>query len=646
MQSLGLALLIVIFSGIFVFLIGIPVFAAVQQKRRDRRRIMADGKTAVATITTAIPDTRPGLCRVGFTFQPEMSGPQVECRQRTTLAALKALGLDVGSQVQVHYLSKWPRHAFIDTLVVKERLEELNSAAAGSNAEEGVPPSVHFVSYSNPSGQMTAANAFRWIGDGNITIGRGVVEFTALRGRPFWFSKRTQEQFPLSAVSNVEVFKGAISCAISAPNAKPRTLQFWAVNPQDAEAIAALLPESKTPDFAPKLAEAAAFQARLVEVTPQALVTPALIGINIILFIVTAYLGGGILVPNAEVLIRLGSDYTPLTSAGQWWRLFTSMFLHFGLLHLAFNMWALWANGVTTERLYGSTRYLALYLVAGVAGSLTSFLWHPFVNGAGASGAIFGVLGALFAYFLRTDSGVPKSVLTAQRNTAAIFIVISILNAARVQGIDNAAHLGGLAAGFVMGLILYRPLDAKRDERDWSVQWLGALGVIVASVLIVRHYLYSGELHPRVLHDPSGRPILLTELAPPPRTYGGATLGMTVQELLQAKGTPIRIEPDHWYYNSIDRNHDGVVEIAFQKPADGKSASVWAILYWGDVGSEPSGLANLLGFSREDLVVRYGTPSGDAAVGDDQPYLYFRNGILVSLRAGKVQAYGVYTPAQ
>jgi rhomboid protease GluP len=128
-----------------------------------------------------------------------------------------------------------------------------------------------------------------------------------------------------------------------------------------------------------------------------------------------------------------------------------------------------------------------------VAGSLASFLWHPFVNGAGASGAIFGVLGAQLAYFLRTDSGVPKSVLTTQRNSAAIFIVVSILNAARVQGIDNAAHLGGLAAGFLMGLILYRPLDVKRDAQAWAAQWFRSIAVVGCTVLVVGYHLRSEE---------------------------------------------------------------------------------------------------------------------------------------------------------
>jgi len=288
----------------------------------------------------------------------------------------------------VYYLPKWPRYAFIKALAVAERLEAINSAARVATAES---QSVNFISYLGP-GATKATNAFRWTGDGDITIGGTIIRFAAKRTRPLLFPRVVEQEFSRGAFTNVEVFDNTVRCEISEASEKPRALQFSAVNAEEATAISARLPDSKTATFVPRLAERAAFNARLLEVSPRAPVTPVIIGINVVLFVIAAALGGGILVPNGEVLIRLGSNYTPLTAGGEWWRLLTSTFLHFGILHLAFNMWALWINGVLAERLYGSTRYLMLYLVAGVAGSVTSFLWHPFVNGAGASGAIFGVL--------------------------------------------------------------------------------------------------------------------------------------------------------------------------------------------------------------------------------------------------------------
>jgi membrane associated rhomboid family serine protease len=644
MQRLLAALPSLIIFSALLCLFGIATIAGIRQRRRDRRRILAEGVSAEAVIAAVITNERSDGCRVRFRFQPDIAGPQLEAAQKSTVRALKSLGLGEGSSVRVYYLPKWPRYAFIKALAVAERVEA-TKLPAGASASESLLPSVYFISYVAPGATKTT-NAFRWTGDGDITIGATVIRFAARRARPFWFPKVIEQDFPRDTVTNVEVFANAVRCEISEPYKKPRALQFWAVNAEEAKAIGAQLPDSKTATFVPQLAERAAFNTRLLEVNPRAPVTPVIIGINVVLFVIAAALGGGILVPNAEVLIRLGSDYTPLTAAGEWWRLLASTFLHFGILHLAFNMWALWVNGILAERLYGSTRYLTLYLVAGVAGSVTSFLWHPFVNGAGASGAIFGVLGALFAYFLRTDSGVPKSVIKAQRNTAGIFIVISLLNAARVRGIDNAAHLGGVAAGFVMGWLLCRPLDVKRDEQDWTAQWARVVIVVVASVLFVGYSLSSGQWHPRVVHDASGRPVLLAELVPPPQSFGGVTLGMTSEELLRVKGKPIQEELNDWIYNSIDSAHDGVLDVYLTEGANGHSPIVWAILFWGKREAEPPGIANLLAFTRQDLLMRYGTPRSESDRGRDAKYLYFRNGIIVWLDADKVRAYGVYAPQQ
>ncbi len=626
--------------GALLCLAALAVVAAITQTRRDRRRILAEGTSAEAVITKVVGDRRSGSCRVRFRFQPDSEGASLEATQKSTLSAVKSLNLLEGSRTRVYYLAKWPRYPFIKTLVVAERVEAIGSGS-DSAGSQSLPPSVYFISYS--SGVTKATNAFRWTGDGDITIGARRLGFTAKRARPFWFSKVVEQEFPREAVSNVEVFDNTVRCELSEPYKKSRALQFWTVNAEEAKAIGAELPDSKTASFVPLLAERAAFNARLLEVSRRAPVTPVLIGINVLMFVIAAGLGGGILVPNADVLIRLGSDYTPRTAAGEWWRLLTATFLHFGIVHLGFNMWALWVNGVLAERLYGSARYLTLYLFAALTGSVTSFLWHPFVNGAGASGAIFGVLGALFAYFLRTDSGVPASVLKAQRNSAGIFIVISLLNAARVNGIDNAAHLGGVAGGFVVGWLLCRPLDPKRDEQDWTGQWLRGLTVVVGSVIILGHYLNSGQWHPRVVHDESGRSVLLAELTPLPHTFGGVTLGMTSEELLRAKGKPALKAPGDWTYNSIDSAHDGVLDVYFADGGDGHTARVGAVVFLGKVEAEPPGVPNLLGFTRRDLIIRYGRPKAVREGGRSTSYLFFQNGLVVWLdKTEKVGAYGVY----
>jgi len=158
-------------------------------------------------------------------------------------------------------------------------------------------------------------------------------------------------------------------------------------------------------------------------------------------------------------MMRFGANAGPLTVTGEWWRLVTSTFLHFGLVHLLVNMWALWVMGRVTERLFGSGYFLLLYLFSGLCGSLASTLWRTGVTSAGASGAIFGVIGALIAFMVNPTTNLPPTVAKRLRASGMLFIAYNLMNGATHQGIDNAAHLGGLIGGFVLGFVLARPLD-------------------------------------------------------------------------------------------------------------------------------------------------------------------------------------------
>jgi rhomboid protease GluP len=193
--------------------------------------------------------------------------------------------------------------------------------------------------------------------------------------------------------------------------------------------------------------------------------TRALVGANVLVFLAMAAAGAGLVRPNALVHIAWGSNFAPLTSAGQWWRLATATFLHFGALHLVFNMWVLWQTGALVERLFGHARYAAIYSVAGIVASLASLAWNPLVNSAGASGAIFGLIGAQLAFFMRGGHRIPAEVVRAQRLSILGFIVYSVIFGITVPGIDNAAHLGGLATGFGMGWLLAQPLGVASSAR-------------------------------------------------------------------------------------------------------------------------------------------------------------------------------------
>ena len=121
--------------------------------------------------------------------------------------------------------------------------------------------------------------------------------------------------------------------------------------------------------------------------------------------------GADLMNPNPAIHIRFGSNFGPLTWTGEEWRLLTSAFLHFGLIHIALNMFALYQGGALVERLFGSTRFALIYLLSALSGSVASGWWDPLRNSAGASGAIFGVYGALLAFMVVRRADIPPSML-------------------------------------------------------------------------------------------------------------------------------------------------------------------------------------------------------------------------------------------
>ncbi|MBX9669532.1 MAG: rhomboid family intramembrane serine protease [Candidatus Obscuribacterales bacterium] len=183
--------------------------------------------------------------------------------------------------------------------------------------------------------------------------------------------------------------------------------------------------------------------------------TKAVIAINFAVFVAmcVASRGMAILLPSIGLMIDWGGDYAPRTFDGQWWRMFTCMFLHFGLIHVAVNMWALWDLGSAVERLFGTKKFVVIYLISGLCGSALSLLWNPDLCCAGASGAIYGVLGAVVGVFKGHENEIDKIEFFKAGKSIATFILLSLVFGV-VAGFDNAAHIGGLVSGFVLGWIL------------------------------------------------------------------------------------------------------------------------------------------------------------------------------------------------
>jgi len=192
---------------------------------------------------------------------------------------------------------------------------------------------------------------------------------------------------------------------------------------------------------------------------PNGAVTLSLIAINVAIYLAMTASGVSALKPTPQQVLPWGADFGPLTLYGQWWRLLSSCFLHFGLIHLAMNMYVFYQVGIFTETLYGKARYLLLYILAGLGGNLVSLYIHPFTVSAGASGAIFGVYGALLAFLLVERGVLPKERVTHIGGSAVIFLGYNLIYGIADGTTDLSAHIGGLITGFVAGcvLLLVRP---------------------------------------------------------------------------------------------------------------------------------------------------------------------------------------------
>lgn len=178
--------------------------------------------------------------------------------------------------------------------------------------------------------------------------------------------------------------------------------------------------------------------------TKKPIVTYIFITICIIMFILTR---GS---TDIETLLKYGANNAYLTKSGEYYRLLSSMFIHIGLLHLLFNMYALYIIGPQVESFYGKFKYFLIYILSGVSGSILSITFSSNTVSAGASGAIFGLMGALlyFGFFYRNYLG---SVIKSQ---IVPIIILNLVIGFSTSGIDNAAHIGGLIGGILTSLAL------------------------------------------------------------------------------------------------------------------------------------------------------------------------------------------------
>ena len=186
---------------------------------------------------------------------------------------------------------------------------------------------------------------------------------------------------------------------------------------------------------------------------------------------------------DSRTLVDFGAKFSPLIAMGQWWRLVTAGFLHGGLLHILMNSWVLFDLGASVEELYGPSRMLVIYFVANVGGFYLSALWAPGPS-VGASAALFGLIGAMIAVGVRHRSALGDAVKGLYIRWAIYGLLFGLL-----PGVDNAAHVGGLATGFVMAYIAGQPRRANSPvEKLWQVAaWLA---IAITLLCFLKMYLW------------------------------------------------------------------------------------------------------------------------------------------------------------
>jgi rhomboid protease GluP len=221
-------------------------------------------------------------------------------------------------------------------------------------------------------------------------------------------------------------------------------------------------------------------------------VTTALLIVNAVMFglswIVTVKSGEGSGIGlfsgiGSTALERLGaSNPYAILALHQWYRLVTAMFLHLGILHIGFNMMVLLDIGPVVEELYGSARYLFVYICTGVVGFAMSMWFHP---AAGASGALMGLIGVLIAVTTKRSSMEAKAL-----RSRLISWVLTIFLLGFFMGADNIAHFGGLACGFILGKVMpdHEPRDASERSRAYLLGWIAGTFTVASFVFMFLHF--------------------------------------------------------------------------------------------------------------------------------------------------------------
>jgi rhomboid protease GluP len=224
-------------------------------------------------------------------------------------------------------------------------------------------------------------------------------------------------------------------------------------------------------------------------------------GLNILVWGIHILSGISPTDPTAQQLLAWGGNHLAETLR-QPWRLIASMFMHAGIIHIAVNMFSLYQLGPLSESFYGRAGMLTIYFIAGILGAIASLMYGAAVTvSVGASGAIFGLQGAILCAVLTKGKHLPAGAAKQIASVMLFFIALNLYQGFVNPAIDNAAHIGGLVGGFLAALILAEKFDRKHFEKAGRMRLIITLVIgailIIASWQLVRNYYEGQRLIPR-----------------------------------------------------------------------------------------------------------------------------------------------------
>jgi rhomboid protease GluP len=319
-------------------------------------------------------------------------------------------------------------------------------------------------------------------GRGQFTIGTGEPRFHFTGKTRAMFGRTTTLPFRSDQIWNttVEGPKVQFQTRVGKAGAKGVPFVFFCATPEEAAQVAQRLPQAKDGEYAAAVNFAGKLSLLPGASSPWTSVTNLLIAANFAVFVAMGFLGAGWFEAAAmRPYVLYVANNAGATTDGEWWRIVTCMFVHYGAIHLLLNMWALFQTGHFVEKLLGRPLFALAYFGSGIVASFTTLFWNADkVWSAGASGAVFGVYGMLLGFMLREKQAIPKSVFQPMLKSTLTFAGYNLFFGMVHPQIDNAGHIGGLIGGLALGWLVALPVDLEIRARLGSARLRLGLGAV------------------------------------------------------------------------------------------------------------------------------------------------------------------------